>query len=315
MLIRNAERVVRSWHADSRVWNRLEPRPGDIIVCTAPKCGTTWTQRIVSMLMLQSSAPVPVMQMHPWLDAFFIPHDIVIPTLNEMPERRMLKTHLPFDAMPFHDDTLYIHVARDPRDACMSFHNHCVGFTDDAMARMDAQGLGIPEIAAPYPRPPVDAHDFFRRWLRDPAFAPFDDWTSAEFFELQRSYWAVRHQPNVLMVHYNDLKADLDGEMRRIAAFIRVETPAALWPDLVEAASFAAMRRDGDTILGMAAQSWKEGGKTFMNKGTNERWRDVLTEADLGDYDAAASAGMTPAMRAWVEGGTRVAGEPVKLAD
>ncbi|MBC7520730.1 MAG: sulfotransferase domain-containing protein [Sandarakinorhabdus sp.] len=315
MLIRKAERVVQSWHSDSRVWDRLTARPGDIIVCTAPKCGTTWTQRIVSMLMLQSPAPAPVMQMHPWLDAFFVPHDIVIPMLEAQPTRRMLKTHLPFDAMPFHDDVLYIHTARDPRDACMSFHNHCTGFTDRALAGMDAQGLAIPEVAAPYPRAPADARDFFRRWLRDPAFAPLDDWTCAEYFDLQRSYWAIRNQPNVLMVHYNDLKADLDGEMRRIAAFIGIETPAALWPELVEAATFAAMRRDGDAILGMAVQSWKEGGKTFMNKGTNDRWRGLLTDADLADYDAAASAGMTPAMRAWAEGGTRVAGDPKTAAD
>lgn len=315
MLIRKAERVVHTWHADSRVWDRLAPRPADIIVCTAPKCGTTWTQRIVSMLMLQSAAPVPVMEMHPWLDAFFIPHDIVIPMLDASPTRRMLKTHLPFDAMPFYDDTLYIHVARDPRDACMSFHNHNIGFTENILAALDARGLANPEIAAPYPRAPADPRAFFRRWLRDPDFAPFDDFTCAEFFDLQRSYWAVRHQPNVLMVHYNDLKSDLAGEMCRIAAFIGVETPASLWPDLVDAASFASMRRDGDTLLGMAAQSWKEGGKTFMNKGTNDRWRDVLTKADLADYDAAANAGMTPSMRAWVEGGTRVAGDPATMAD
>jgi aryl sulfotransferase len=197
----------------------------------------------------------------------------------------------------------------------MSYHNHCTGFSDTAHAAMDAQGVAIPEIAVPYPRPPADPHGFFRRWLRDPTFSPFDDWTCAEYFELQRSYWAVRQQPNVLMVHYNDLKADLDGEMRRIAAFIGVETPAALWPDLVEAASFAAMQRDGQTILGIAAQSWKNGGKTFMNKGTNQRWREVLTDADLADYDAAADAGMSPALRTWVEGGTLVAGDPVTMAD
>ena len=84
---------------------------------------------------------------------------------------------------------------------------------------------------------------------------------------------------------------------------------------LVEAAGFAAMQRDGDALLGMAAQNWKEGGRTFMHKGTNERWRDVLTEADLGDYDAAASAGMTSAMRAWAETGTRLAGDPTTMTD
>lgn len=75
------------------------------------------------------------------------------------------------------------------------------------------------------------------------------------------------------------------------------------------------MQRDGDTLLGMAAQSWKEGGKTFLHKGTNDRWRSVVTAADLADYDAAASAGMTPAMRAWVERGTLAAGDPALMPD
>jgi hypothetical protein len=44
------------------------------------------------------------------------------------------------------------------------------------------------------------------------------------------------------MVHYNDLKADLSGEMKRIAAFLGIETPAALWPELVEAATFDKMK-------------------------------------------------------------------------
>ena len=52
-----------------------------------------------------------------------------------------------------------------------------------------------------------------------------------------------------------------------------------------------------------------------MNKGTNDRWRAVLTDADLADYAAAASAGMSPALRAWTEAGRHLAGDPVALPD
>ena len=315
MLVREAEKTVINWHCDSRVWSRLSARPGDIVVGTPPKCGTTWTQRILSMLLNQSAAPVPIMQTQPWLDARFVPLDLVLPMLEAAPGRRSLKTHLPFDAIPLHDDTLYIHVTRDPRDGCMSYHNHCVGHQEVALKHLDEWGLAEPSIGVPYPRPPESPRDFFRRWLRDPAYLPFDDYTSREMFALERSFWAERHRPNVLMVHYNDMKADLDGEMRRIAAFLQIETPDTLWPDLVEAATFAAMQRDGDALIPHAAMNWRDGAKTFLYKGTNERWRDVLTEADIADYDAAAAKGMSPSLRAWVENGRLVAGDPVSAPD
>ena len=39
---------------------------------------------------------------------------------------------------------------------------------------------------------------------------------------LARTYWDYRHLPNLLFVHYDDLKRDLLGEMRRIARFGRL---------------------------------------------------------------------------------------------
>ena len=72
---------------------------------------------------------------------------------------------------------------------------------------------------------------------------------SAGFFSLERSFWTERRRSNLLMIHYNDLKADLSGEMKRIADFLGIATPDALWPQLVEAASFEAMKRDGGMLL------------------------------------------------------------------
>ena len=39
-------------------------------------------------------------------------------------------------------------------------------------------------------------------------------------------------RPNLLMVHYADMKADLEGEMRRVAGFLEIEVPERLWPGL-----------------------------------------------------------------------------------
>lgn len=310
MKIRPATQTVRNWHCDSRRWDAFDHRPGDIVVATFPKCGTTWTQRIVGMLLSQSAAPSPVQKEQPWIDARFVPLDLAVPALQAATTRRALKTHLPLDALSLHDDVFYIHVARDPRDACMSFHNHCTGFQEMLLTSFDEWGLEDETIAAPYPRAPADPRAFFRRFLRDPAYGPMDDYGLPEYTALEQSYWAERHRPNLLMVHYNDLKADLAGEMQRIADFLEIETPAPLWRDMVEAAGFSAMQRDSEALLPDASHVWQGGARRFLNKGTNQRWRSVLTDQDLADYDAAATIAMSPALRAWAEGGRATAGDP-----
>ena len=59
-LVRPPLREVRSRIFDSTRWVAYQPRPDDIIIATFPKCGTTWMERIVGMLLAASAAPAPV---------------------------------------------------------------------------------------------------------------------------------------------------------------------------------------------------------------------------------------------------------------
>lgn len=314
MLIRKPEKTLRTWHTDTRIWDSFEFRAGDIIVCTPPKTGTTWTQRIVGMLISQSAEPRQIMEEQPWLDARFIPQAEVAAALSAVDGRRGLKTHSPLTALPLHDDVLYINVARDPRDAVMSFHNHSMNFTEEFLAGMDQTGLDDPLIAAPFPRALEDPRAFFRRWLRDPEYAPFDDFTISEFLEIETSFWEARERPNVLLVHYNDLKADREGEMRRIAQFCGIETPEPLFGEMVEAAGFASMKRNGAQLLGLAEVAFKGGADAFLHKGTNERWRGVLTDQDLADYRAALEARVPAELADWLERGRLAAFDPTPVS-
>ena len=62
MLVRSALREYRNWIADSRYWSGYVPRDGDIIIATAPKCGTTWMQQIASSLVFGDAnvRPLPM---------------------------------------------------------------------------------------------------------------------------------------------------------------------------------------------------------------------------------------------------------------
>jgi aryl sulfotransferase len=312
MLTRSPTRVVRDYHSDSRQWDDYKPRPGDVIICTAVKVGTTWTQQIVNLLIFQSPKPRPLFEISPWVDARFqMPPPMIMPVLESQTHRRFMKTHLPMDALPIHDEVTYVHTARDGRDACMSWFHHIHAHTAEALARFDEIGLGDPTIGRAMPRMPTDVVEFFRYWLDD-AESIHSGWG---FFHLEDSYWRERRAPNLLLVHYNDLKADLDGEMRRIAAYLDIAVEEAIWPSLVEAATLDAMKRDGDQLLGAIERGFRGGHRSFLNKGTNKRWQGVIPQADLNRYQAKIEATLTPGLIRWLEAGRGGAGDPKGASD
>lgn len=312
-LLRGPLVEARSRVFDSTRWAGYRPREGDIVIATYSKCGTTWTQRIVSMLVFGSDEPRPLWEISPWPDARFGPPlESVYELAEAQTHRRFFKSHLPLTALPLYEGVKYLHVARDGRDACMSLHNHLTNFTPEAIAMLDEISLADPKFGDRYPRVSADAGAFFRDWITGDAL---DGDPELSFFAVERSFWAQRRRPDVLLVHYNDLKTDREDEMRRIARFLGIEVPEVLWPRLVEAAGFEAMQRDGDAILALAHALWEGGPSRFLHKGTNGRWRDVVAAEDLARYDQRVAAELAPGLARWLEGGRRVAGDPRAIED
>ena len=317
MLVQPAQHTYRTWIIDSRRWQLYRPRSDDIIIATYPKCGTTWMQRIVSLLVLQTSEPQPIMQISPWIDRRFPePVEAMMARIEAQAHRRFLKNHLPFDGQPIYDEVKYIHVARDGRDACMSLHNHALSLAPQMLDALDKSGLEDETLGHPYPRAPADPAVLFHRWLTVGVVPGHEDGSPfMSFFEFERTWWNERKRPNILLVHYNDLKADLSGEMQRVAAFLGVPVSPDIWPELVEAAGFEAMRQSGDTLMGAGAAMFQGGGRRFFHKGTNDRWLGVFREEDLALYEAKVEALFSPACARWVARGRLEAGDPRSTLD
>ena len=311
MLTQAPTKVVRDWHSDSRHWDRYTPREGDIVIGTAAKVGTTWTSQIINLLVFQSPEPRTIGLLSPWLDArIFAPLDVMLAGLEAQTHRRFIKTHLRMDALPIYDEVKYIHTARDGRDAAMSYMNHLNSHTAGAWARFDEIGASDPTLGGPMPRAPGTPREFFHHWLDAPG-----EHTAGGFIALEQTYWRHRRAANVLLVHYNDLKADLDGEMRRISAFLDIPVDETIWPSLVEAATFEAMKRDGDTVLAGMEMGFEGGHRSFLHKATNGRWQGVVDEADLVRWREKLEAALSPRLIAWLEGGRAVAGDPREADD
>ena len=119
---------------DTRRWESFQPRPDDIIICTPPKCGTTWTQAICASLIHGVGHDLVVPEHSPWIDAIFEPIDNLLERLEAQTSRRFVKTHSPLDGITYDDHVTYLVVLRDPRDAFCSMLNHRDNMNDADLA-------------------------------------------------------------------------------------------------------------------------------------------------------------------------------------
>jgi aryl sulfotransferase len=310
MLIRPASREYRVWTTDSRRWAHYQPRPDDIIIAASAKTGQTWTQQIVSSLIFQDAVARPLLQVSPWIDRRpFGSVEDLFERIEAQKHRRFLKSHLPIDGLPLYDNVKYIHVARDGRDSVVSWHHQLKTFTETHREQLSKIGVEDPVIGRPYPLIPEEPAAFFRLWLTTPVVeGQADGLPSLSFFDFEASFWAERHRPNFLFVHYQDLLDDRDGEMRRIAHFLDIEPDERVWPSLVAAAGFSAMQAAGDDLMPEFRN------RNFFNKGTNGRWQGIFAPEDLALYEMKVREKFSPDLAAWLSGGRRATGEPQLIA-
>jgi hypothetical protein len=111
--------------------------------------------------------------------------------------------------------------------------------------------------------------------------------------------WRRRSEPNVVLVHYDDLMADLEGQMRRLAHRLGLTVPEHLWPVLVAAAGFSAMRERAQQLALDPVGVLKDS-RAFFRRGRSGAGRELLTDDQVNRYRARA-AQLSPAdLLAWL---------------
>jgi aryl sulfotransferase len=279
---------------DSQRWDGFPFREGDIVIGTWAKSGTTWCQQIVTQMIFEGEEQIATLDIAPWVDMRIIPFEPMMEQLEAQTHRRCLKTHLPADALVMSPKAKYLYLARDGRDVAWSWYNHLM-IMKDAFYEMVNGTPG--EVGAPVERPTTDVREFFHDWLDHDAAPCWPYWSNVQ------TWWDIRHLPNVKLVHYNDLKADMPGEMRRIAAFLEIPIDEAKWPAIVEHCTFDYMKANAETLSPALNDFWEGGMTSFINKGTNNRWRDVLTAEEIQKYEDTARANLSPDCAAWLAAG------------
>ena len=285
-------REIHNHHFDSTMWEGISFRDNDIVIATYAKSGTTWMQQIVSQLIFDGAEGIQTASISPWVDLRIPPREVKLPEIEAQTHRRFLKTHLPVDALIFSPNAKYIYIGRDPRDVVWSLFNHHASANQlwyDALNK--TPGLVGPEIGPP----PDDPVTYFRYWLANDG-APF--WS---FWENARSWWAIRDLQNVHLVHFADLKADMAGEILKIATFLDIEP--SNWQAVVDHCSFDYMKAHAPDCVPLGGVFWEGGAQTFLYKGTNGRWRGMLPEADSVALKARMLQELGAYCSAWMQGG------------
>jgi aryl sulfotransferase len=296
-----------SYIADSARWEGFRFRQGDIVISTPPKCGTTWTQMICALLIFQTpELPKPLELISPWLDQVLAPLDHVVADLEAQEHRRFIKTHTPLDGLPFDPRVTYIAVARDPRDTALSLDDHKGNLDFDAVLELRKAAVGLDDLPKVLPdgRPPRLETQRDRFWYFVDDETPL--WRASSLaFTLHHlsTFFAARHEPNLILLHYGDLKADLEVQMRRLADRLSIRVPEERWPALVRAASFEAMKQNPKTTAPNQHRSIWHDGDRFFRRARHGEWRELLDEADLRRYEARVRELVTPDVSDWVHRG------------
>ena len=292
MLVRRYEGAV----FDSSRWDGFELRAGDIIISTPPKCGTTWTQMICALVVLQEAElPLPLDTLSPWLDMVTRASRQVFADLEAQTHRRFIKTHTPLDGIPNDPTVTYICVGHDPRDVALSMDRHLdnmdIGAFLAARERAAAiDGIELRPLPPPSPRPDGVRHRFWR-WVDDETPSTHSGGVSLRFtVEHVQTFWDAGGDLDVVFLHYDELKADLMGQMRKLAAHLEIAVDEDRWPALVQSATFNSMRSMAEmTVPGGDRGHWLDAA-AFFSRGTSGQWRDLLDEADLARYAARVRA-------------------------
>ncbi|MFC6639624.1 sulfotransferase domain-containing protein [Sulfitobacter sp. JBTF-M27] len=287
-------REIHNHHFDSTIWNDFKFRDDDIIIATYAKSGTTWVQQIVSQLIFNGVEGHDVAEMSPWLDLRVPPKEIKLPEVAAQTHRRFLKTHLPVDALVFSQKAKYIYIARDGRDVVWSFHNHHAN-ANDAWYEVLNETPG--RVGPPIERPTPDIVQYFREWLEK------DGYPMWPFWENIRTWWEIRHLPNVHLIHFEALKRDMPGEIRRIADFLDIEIDDGRWEAILEHCSFDYMKANASKSVPMGGIFWDGGAETFIHRGVNGRWRDILPDDDKARYEARALTELGQECSSWLASG------------
>ena len=237
---------------------KFQLREDDVFIATYPKCGTTWTQNIISKLheVHQTGAleglGSHLLEVIPWLENSC--HE----QIAERPSPRYLKTHNPYEHLAKNPviRCKYIVVSRNPKDACVSLYHHAKGF---AVFNYSGDFASFAEL-------------FLEGKVESGCW-----WTHL------KQYKQNKEDLDILLLRYEDLHSEGLNMIRQINDFLELpELTESNCKRVLEETSFDKMKKDPSANYSWRNEGRKKDESPFMRKGKVGDWTNFFNK-DLSD--------------------------------
>lgn len=286
-----ALRTYRGSRTNPDRWRTWVPRPGDILVCTPPKCGTTWTQTILAMLLHGGpKLPDKLPFLSPWVDVDLgVSAEEVATALEAQTGRRVVKTHTPADGFPVWEGVAVIAVYRHPLDVFFSLRKHLENTKD---------------LAPDDPRL-VSVSQSFRNFIDGDANPDEIDLdTLATMTTHYRETVCADRVPELKLFHYADMIRDGRRAVEELAQAADIDADASLIDRVAEATSFGEMKANAANYAPVGGTGFWKSDANFFDSASSRKWEGELSDEEFALYRTRVDAQLPDKRaRAWFEDG------------
>ncbi|OAY45353.1 cytosolic sulfotransferase 18 [Manihot esculenta] len=242
------------------------PQPNDIIICTHPKCGTTWLKALCSAILTRtqfndfSSNPLFTKSPHdivPWIEI----------SVQRNSELSLFATHIPYTSLPksiVESKCKIVYLSRDPKDLFISIWQFVCKLRKEAI-------------------PLETAYQYFCKGIN--IYGPCWDHILG--------YWkaSLEFPERILFIKYEDLMNDTCSYVKRLAEFLDFpfsaeEERQGLVQKIVNLCSFETLSNlevNRNSLENSATGALKIENNAFFRKGKVGDWKNYLT-AEMGAH-------------------------------
>ena len=220
--------------------------------------------------------PAALAELSPWLDWDVEPIADVRGRLASQQHRRVIKTHTPLDGIPLDERVTYIVVGRHPLDVAVSLYHHSQNIDRERQAELSGNPAATATVR------PVE--EWLDEWIDDPSDPSESLDTVAGNVHHVADAWA-RRDGNVVLLHYDDLRRDLPGQMRALADRLEISVREAEFRVLVDACGFTSMKDRAEVTAPGRLGVLKDPGAFFRGGRTGDG-RRTCTPAQIARYES-----------------------------